>query len=100
MIETYSALLQKINSMSTAEIIGIIFGSISIIGVIWGGIWALSKVMFNLGEYKGHLDASKKEADAKISKLSANFMSFSKEVNGKLDNISDRLSKVKGKLEK
>lgn len=86
--------------MSTYEIIAVVFGSISIIAIIGGAYWALTKIAFKLGEYKGHLDASKEDVDSKIKDLNSSFMSFSKEVNGKLDNISDRLSKVEGKLEK
>lgn len=100
MFEKYSVLLQKISSMSTYEIIAVIFGSISVIAIVFGAYWALTKIAFKLGEYKGHLDASKKETDSKISKLNVSFMAFSKEANSKLDNISERISKVEGKLEK
>lgn len=86
--------------MSTSEIFGIILASATIISIIFGAIWAFSKIMFKLGEYKGNLDTSKKEADDKISNLTASFMTFSTEVNKKLDNISDRLSKLEGKMEK
>lgn len=85
--------------MSTPEIIGIIVGAVSIIGVIWGAFWAIGKVVFKLGEYKGHLESSKQETDDKITQLSTTFVAFRKEVNTKLDNISDRLSKVEGKIE-
>lgn len=85
--------------MSTYEIVGTVIGSITILSIILGSIWAITKIVFKLGEYKGSLDASKKETDSKISELNSIFLNFSKEANTKLDNISDRLSKVEGKLE-
>lgn len=86
--------------MSTYQIIGTIIGSISAIAIIWGGISAFMKLSFKLGEYKGRLDASKEETNSKIDSLNSSFMTFSKETNIKLDSISERLSKVEGKLEK
>lgn len=98
--EEIFVLLQKIESMSTYEIIGIIFGSITIFSLIWGAIWAYTKLIFKLGKYKQQIDSAKEDTDDKIKELNASFMSFSSDVNTKLDNISNRLAKVEGKLEK
>lgn len=45
--------------MSTYEIIGIIAGAASVVGMMWGAVWAVCKVMFMFGEYKGKQDALK-----------------------------------------
>lgn len=76
--EAFSVLLQKISSMSTYEIIGIIAGAASVVGMMWGAVWAVCKVMFMFGEYKGKQDALREYSEENIKKLNTTFIAFSK----------------------
>lgn len=84
--------------MNTYEIIGCIAGAASIIGMMWGAVWAVCKVMFMFGEYRGKQDSFKEYTEDNIKKLHTTFITFSE----KLDNLNKKIdsqSKSIAKLE-
>jgi hypothetical protein len=88
--------------MSTYEIIGIIAGAASVVGMMWGAVWAVCKVMFMFGEYKGKQDALKEYSEENFKKLNTTFIAFSEKLdsmNKKIDTQNTLITKLETKVD-
>lgn len=88
--------------MSTYEIIGIIAGAASVVGMMWGAVWAVCKVMFMFGEYKGKQDALKEYSEENFKKLNTTFIAFSEKLDSmdkKIDTQNTLIIKLETKVD-
>lgn len=69
---------------------------------MWGAVWAVCKVMYMFGEYKGKQEEFKDNTEKAMNKLNVTFMSFSTKldnVNKNLEKQGESIAKLEGKIE-